>query len=104
MELIDTVVVHEIYNILKQEEYCDRKCFVAALRQLPKLLLTKGLTPSSVHRYSSRVRLIIRIMPPMIRHARLRYPCYLMLILYETTLSLDINMRVEYLLQEKIQY
>ena len=35
--MIGTVVVHEIYNVLKQEEYFDRKRFVAALRQLPKL-------------------------------------------------------------------
>jgi len=37
VELIGTVVVHEIYNVLKQEEYFDCKRFVAALRQLPKL-------------------------------------------------------------------
>jgi len=37
VELIGTVVVHEIYNILKQNENFDRKRFVAALRQLPKL-------------------------------------------------------------------
>jgi len=32
-----TVVVNEIYNVLKQEENFNRKRFVAALRQLPKL-------------------------------------------------------------------
>jgi hypothetical protein len=32
---------------------------------------------------------IIKIMPPMIRHTRLRYQCRLMLILYETTLLLE---------------
>ena len=37
MELIGTVVVHEIYNVLKQNENFDRKRFVAALRQLPTL-------------------------------------------------------------------
>jgi len=37
VELIGTVVVHEIYNVLKQEKNFDRKRFVAALRQLPKL-------------------------------------------------------------------
>jgi len=37
VELIGTVVVHEIYNVLKQNETFDRKRFVAALRQLPKL-------------------------------------------------------------------
>jgi hypothetical protein len=37
VELIGTVVVHEIYNVLKQNENFDRKHFVAALRQLPKL-------------------------------------------------------------------
>jgi len=37
VELIGTVVVHELYNVLKQHEYFDRKRFVAALRQLPKL-------------------------------------------------------------------
>jgi len=37
VELIGTVVVHEIYNVLKQNENFDRKRFVAALRQLPKL-------------------------------------------------------------------
>jgi len=37
VELIGTVVVHEIYNVLKQTENFDRKRFVAALRQLPKL-------------------------------------------------------------------
>jgi len=37
VELIGTVVVHELYNVLKQEEYFDCKRFVAALRQLPKL-------------------------------------------------------------------
>ena len=37
LELIGTVVVHEIYNILKQNENFDRKRFVAALKQLPKL-------------------------------------------------------------------
>ena len=37
VELIGTVLVHEIYNVLKQEEYFDCKRFVAALRQLPKL-------------------------------------------------------------------
>jgi hypothetical protein len=36
-ELIGTVVVHEIYNVLKENEYFNRKRFVAALRQLPKL-------------------------------------------------------------------
>ena len=40
----------------------------------------------------------------MIRHTHLHYQCYLMLILYETTRALDIDVRVEYLLQEKIQY
>jgi len=38
-----------------------------------------------------RASVIIKIMPPMIRHTRLRYQCHLMLILYETTLSLDSN-------------
>jgi len=37
VELIGTVVVNEIYNILKQNENFDRKRFVAALRQLPEL-------------------------------------------------------------------
>jgi len=37
VELIGTVVVHELYNVLKQNENFDRKRFVAALRQLPKL-------------------------------------------------------------------
>lgn len=37
MELIGAVVVNEIYNVLKQEEKFNRKRFVAALRQLPKL-------------------------------------------------------------------
>ena len=37
MELIGAVVVNEIYNVLKQEENFNRKRFVAALRQLPKL-------------------------------------------------------------------
>ena len=37
VELIGTVVVHELYNVLKQNENYDRKRFVAALRQLPKL-------------------------------------------------------------------
>ena len=37
VELIGTVVVHEIYNVLKQNETFDRKRFVAALSQLPKL-------------------------------------------------------------------
>jgi len=37
VELIGTVVVNEIYNILKQNENFDRKRFVDALRQLPEL-------------------------------------------------------------------
>ena len=37
VELIGTIVVHELYNVLKQNETFDRKRFVAALRQLPKL-------------------------------------------------------------------
>jgi len=37
VELIGTVVVHELYNVLKQNKNFDRKRFVAALRQLPKL-------------------------------------------------------------------
>ena len=37
VELIGAVVVNEIYNVLKQEENFNRKRFVAALRQLPKL-------------------------------------------------------------------
>lgn len=37
VELIGTVVVHEIYNVLKQKENFNRKRFVATLRQLPKL-------------------------------------------------------------------
>ena len=37
VELIGTVVVHEIYDVLKQHEYFDRQRFVAALSQLPKL-------------------------------------------------------------------
>ena len=37
VELIATVVVNEIYNVLKQEKNFNRKRFVAALRQLPKL-------------------------------------------------------------------
>ena len=37
MELIGRVVVHELYNVLKQDENFDRKRFVAALRQLSKL-------------------------------------------------------------------
>ena len=37
VELIGTVVVHEIYNVLKEKENFDRKRFVAALEQLPKL-------------------------------------------------------------------
>jgi len=37
VELIAAVVVNEIYNVLKQEENFNRKRFVAALRQLPKL-------------------------------------------------------------------
>ena len=35
--MIGTVVVHELYSVLKQEEYFDPKRFVAALRQLPRL-------------------------------------------------------------------
>jgi len=37
VELIGTVVVNEICNILKEERNFDRERFVAALRQLPKL-------------------------------------------------------------------
>ena len=37
VELIGAVVVNEIYNVLKQEKSFNRKRFVAALRQLPKL-------------------------------------------------------------------
>ena len=37
VELIGTVVVHELYNVLKQNETFDRNHFVAALSQLPKL-------------------------------------------------------------------
>jgi len=37
VELIAAVVVNEIYNVLKQEKNFNRKRFVAALRQLPKL-------------------------------------------------------------------
>jgi len=37
VELIGTVVVHEIYNVLKGNEDFDRNRFVAALRQLPEL-------------------------------------------------------------------
>jgi len=42
VELIGTVVVHEIYNVLKQTESFDRKRFVAALEQLPKLPYDEG--------------------------------------------------------------
>ena len=35
VELIGTVVLHELYNVLKQNENFDRKRLVAALRQLP---------------------------------------------------------------------
>jgi len=37
VELIGTVVVHEICNILKEERNFDRERFVDALRQLPEL-------------------------------------------------------------------
>jgi len=37
VELIGIVVVHEIYNVLKQNENFNRKRFVTVLRQLPKL-------------------------------------------------------------------
>ena len=37
VELIGTVVVHELYNVLKQNETFSRKRFTAALRQLPNL-------------------------------------------------------------------
>ena len=37
VELIGTVVVNEIYNVLKEKRNFDRERFVAALRQLPKL-------------------------------------------------------------------
>jgi len=37
VELIAAVVVTEIYNVSKQNETFNRKRFVAALRQLPKL-------------------------------------------------------------------
>lgn len=37
VELIAAVVVTEIYNVINQTETFDRKRFVAALRQLPKL-------------------------------------------------------------------
>ena len=42
VELIAAVVVNEIYNVLKQEENFNRKRFVAALRQLPKLPYDEG--------------------------------------------------------------
>lgn len=42
VELIGTVVVHEIYNVLKQNENFDCKRFVAALKQLPKLPYDEG--------------------------------------------------------------
>ncbi len=42
VELIAAVVVNEIYNVLKQEKNFDRKRFVAALRQLPKLPYDEG--------------------------------------------------------------
>lgn len=37
VELIAAVVVTEIYNVSKQNEPFNRKRFVAALKQLPKL-------------------------------------------------------------------
>ena len=37
VELIGTVVVHELYNILKQNENFNQRRFVATLRQLPML-------------------------------------------------------------------
>jgi len=42
VELIAAVVVNEIYNVLKQEKNFNRKRFVAALRQLPKLPYDEG--------------------------------------------------------------
>ena len=42
MELIAAVVVNEIYNVLKQEKNFNRKRFVAALKQLPKLPYDEG--------------------------------------------------------------
>ena len=42
VELIAAGVVNEIYNVLKQEKNFDRKRFVAALRQLPKLPYDEG--------------------------------------------------------------
>jgi len=42
VELIAAVVVNEIYNVLKQEKNFNRKRFVAALRQLPKLSYDEG--------------------------------------------------------------
>lgn len=37
VELIAAVVVTEIYNVINQTENFDRKRFVGALKQLPKL-------------------------------------------------------------------
>jgi len=54
----------------------------------------------SLSMLTTRASVIIIIIPPIclcvarrqvIRHTRLRCQCYLMLILYETTLSLDSN-------------
>jgi len=42
VELIGAVVVNEIYNVFKQEKNFNRKRFVAALRQLPKLPYDEG--------------------------------------------------------------
>lgn len=42
VELIAAVVVNEIYNVLNQEKNFNRKRFVAALRQLPKLPYDEG--------------------------------------------------------------
>jgi len=42
VELIFAVVVNEIYNVFKQEKNFNRKRFVAALRQLPKLPYDEG--------------------------------------------------------------
>ena len=42
MELIGAVVVNEMYNVLKQKKNFNRKRFVAALRQLPKLPYDEG--------------------------------------------------------------
>ena len=42
VELIAAVVVNEIYNVLKQKKNFNRKRFVAALKQLPKLPYDEG--------------------------------------------------------------